>query len=1067
MGLYNSHFPRIIGEEWVPIRNEDLQFSPAVSSVEMGYEFIHTNNTDSLSSGRYYIRKWPTRVPGASISLFLSQPFFVQLYAAGTEDQTGPINVVRIPVSSGTAGSGASLTNATSVQQALASPVDGRKIIMSATTTPIFGTVDMNFAMSTYNQLLQNKRIIAVNLIYNATQTTDPNTSYLTININGGQDVNYGLVTFDDQGVCRLGDTNWWFSTTTPGLSFPSPFPYTPVSIRRFEGTHASPITVTIEANSDEAVVEAAQWDLLYAALEVYYCEEKRLVMGGAINVNQGVNQVPLYKPLETSSGYTLDHGVYTVTLAAADTGDSRGDSTQSALLAQPYPSLNALRQLYENPMHRGVQVNHPSPVGTNIIDKAFTKETAQVLPQVTLHTSGSPDVLNDVHPYSHQIAAQVYGSIFAEQTIEDFAVGSVTTQQVRYYARRFGDTTSNLELYRASALTTPIASLSPAEFDELEPENGIIDGWKEITLDLDVPQSFSGTRPAFRWVASNETAGNRWEILAMLAAAISGSASNTYLAAPAQYALGTATYGYALSGVSAVSNGANDALKWLQVPPSFGVSAMPSSVDPTADAVLMFAVTPQPVTGFAISELTQALTGVAVDDCAADQCCIPTGIQYNQLTWSAGVIDSFLGEAISGSWGTSDNGVTWQSAGGNATWVSDGIAYNQVIAGGSAIQDVILAGFPDQEIYYETMASTYATTNQAVHAGMLRWSASDSYYIGQVYFGASGVLQLDITRRLPGGFVTVQPKRTVGLYAPGEWLSVRFQAVGAYLRLKVWPRGTEEPGWQVVAVDTLITSGSFAGIRTELDSGFTPSPWNAAYDNLCIYPAALADGGYYEMQRMDDLTDWQTIMRASPCSWYMNDYEARVGIESTYRIRMVDGLNFAGSWSSEVSNELTAPGVTGGACLDGNGVLIFTSNYAQSGIYNLAYTESFEAGGVISEDFSFPEAGTVQLQRVYQRDFPVAFKGTERGGEQFARVILVHNAAVDPVRLADMQDLRDMAWAQLPYVCVRDEIGDRWFALVTVPGAAVRRNRQLYFASVTVSEVTDTAFPIDPVTNA
>ncbi len=55
------------------------------------------------------------------------------------------------------------------------------------------------------------------------------------------------------------------------------------------------------------------------------------------------------------------------------------------------------------------------------------------------------------------------------------------------------------------------------------------------------------------------------------------------------------------------------------------------------------------------------------------------------------------------------------------------------------------------------------------------------------------------------------------------------------------------------------------------------------------------------------------------------------------------------------------------------------------------------------------------------------------------------------------------MAWADVPYIAVRDELGNRWYATVLVPNGNVRRNRTLYFAQVDIIETTDTATPVDP----
>jgi len=46
--------------------------------------------------------------------------------------------------------------------------------------------------------------------------------------------------------------------------------------------------------------------------------------------------------------------------------------------------------------------------------------------------------------------------------------------------------------------------------------------------------------------------------------------------------------------------------------------------------------------------------------------------------------------------------------------------------------------------------------------------------------------------------------------------------------------------------------------------------------------------------------------------------------------------------------------------------------------------------------------------------------------------------------------------------VCVRDDIGDRWFASVRVPAERVHQ-RALYMATVDIREATRTAAPVDP----
>jgi hypothetical protein len=220
-----------------------------------------------------------------------------------------------------------------------------------------------------------------------------------------------------------------------------------------------------------------------------------------------------------------------------------------------------------------------------------------------------------------------------------------------------------------------------------------------------------------------------------------------------------------------------------------------------------------------------------------------------------------------------------------------------------------------------------------------------------------------------------------------------------------------------------------------------------------------------YELQRMDPVDSWETIMSATNlCTNSFNDYESRVGLINQYRIRTVNQYNFAGTWATAVTGMLAGPGVSGAPCIgtDG-GVLIFTSNESQAGLYNLAYVPVWDAGSKPTEDFAFPEASTVNFGRMYNRNNQVAFKPLERGGEVFTRTILVQAAAVSPPRLPDIESLRDMAWAEVSYVCVRNDIGDRWFAAVQVPNERVQKNRTLYFANVIITKVSDTPTPVSP----
>jgi hypothetical protein len=229
--------------------------------------------------------------------------------------------------------------------------------------------------------------------------------------------------------------------------------------------------------------------------------------------------------------------------------------------------------------------------------------------------------------------------------------------------------------------------------------------------------------------------------------------------------------------------------------------------------------------------------------------------------------------------------------------------------------------------------------------------------------------------------------------------------------------------------------------------------------------PALTGSGfGYYELQRFDTVDNaWTTVMLAyTQATVSFNDFEARVGLVSSYRIRVANALGFLGAFSGTVTGTVAAPGVTGGRNA-GNCVLVFTSNGSQSGKYTLAYPETAPD---TQEDLTFVEAGRRQLQTMYGKNFPTAFTPLERGGEQFSRVMVVQNAAIaGPVLENAFQSIRDLGWAQLPYVCVRNELGDRWYANVNVPTGALQRNRQIQLVTLGISEISQVPAAVDPVT--
>lgn len=1041
MGTYNPHMPHVLGVEWVPIVDSPYTLD---THVERGYTFA-LNAATTVVSGAVYVDDVP---PNAS-----DKGIMMAVYAAGTEDLTGPAQRVVIPPSSGWV----------DLQEAAASvDLDPNSATIAATLTnsndaSYVTLVDdaalaIHFATNSYSAQLSGKRILAVTLLYvmagdqpgtpgngeagtsnsffmylgrlSATGTTDflgiPEINPSTINVPAISRISLGSDIGINVAFCEA-------STNRDLVGF---YPWRYPNLQQFDNGNAAASQLAIYLNQTDGCSGCPSFgfgvpriNYTYAGLEVTYCEENRLLYGGKGVIGcvphvlaTGQNRVMLRTTDNFAvTGRTLPPGEYTVTVRSADL-------TQYSNATGVNYETHALRQLYEIPSHRGVELTLRTTEGST-----FTKRSSNILPQITLHTSSS--VVTGVHAYGEHINAPVYDGTPANQEIlQQSGGGSVSYPQVRFYARRFGDTNVPLRLLRVST-PAQFVSITPDDFDAL---TELVDGWREVTLRFDTVPTFNsgGSLSQWQWEATGLSAVNRWEILAM-------DANGALLPSPFN----------------------NDAA-------TFGGDSAELNTDNSADAVIIFSQDPPAVTGLAVEVAEQSLEPVG-RECVVDPECVPTALYYHHLTWDAqDVDDSFTDRTVSNGWGTSDTGQVWATSGGDAD--------DYFVVTGSGFHDVDTVN----QLYFSTIdaqAQNVRThgrfrvpvvpTGAAITVRVAaRFEDTSNYYETNVSFATSGVVQASLTKRVGGTGTVISPTVTLApTHSAGDIWNVVIVTLGEQVLGRVWKDETPEPDfWQLVA-STLPgdnITGTQAAAVSRAETGNLDTPFNVEWLD---FTTTNLDISAFELQRFDEVDDeWHTIMLSTGLAVFeFNDYEARVGVESQYRIRTVNVLDFNGQWSATVASTLTVPGVVN-AGADGNSVLIFTTNEVQDGMSNLAYVMTWE--GDVAEDFAFREADSVELRALYDRDYVTAFRPLERGGESFSRSVLVQNAAVPSGRLQDgFRSLRDMAWADVSYVCVRNELGDRWLATVIVPGGRIQRNRRLYVARIDVIEVTDTPSVVDP----
>lgn len=633
MGNYNPSAPIVLGEEWVGIRDETITFAPGIPNYEVGFTFT-LEQSRTLQEVRFYLEDWPS---------YDGQTVMVNIYNADTEDDSGPVKSVIIPCNNGTvtAGTGGAVAfvNATGFADAVASPSDNKYIsgdMGRDSATP--SKHQAYFAVNSFSQTLTGKRILGVNLLYSLGNTgyslpfeerpgwelylAGDSLSRIAYGSADAGGIFGNLVQHRDEGRstsysrAELGNYNHFWSSTTPPTTTSERLPWTFDSLARMEISATNRYSVYLTGSDDGTTVVGASIE--YLALEVFYCEERRVAFGGreyGVSLPatlrtpwvSNANIVPM-RTTALAASPVLPAGRYLLTVSLG----SKGFYTPQAS-----PDLVALRELDAISSFEGVQVTVPYPWNDNTIDQELTSEQVHVIPQLSVHTSSG--TLTEPHVYGRLAKAPVYGTVTATQEILDAPAGGATSfPQVRFYGRRFGDTTVDLTLDSPSIPGSSV-TLTPTEFDSLDE---LVDGWKEITLRFaTAPSMGTGTNPQWRFSASGEAAGNQWQVLGLSAPALSGTPGNLNTSVPAPHTLGSATYG-------APSAGTTINLGWL----SPLVSA--TTDDQTSDAVLIFSTDPPTPANVAVEVSQQELS--TVDPTCFASGCVPTSLYYNEITWDA-----------------------------------------------------------------------------------------------------------------------------------------------------------------------------------------------------------------------------------------------------------------------------------------------------------------------------------------------------------------------------------------------------------------------------------------------
>lgn len=244
--------------------------------------------------------------------------------------------------------------------------------------------------------------------------------------------------------------------------------------------------------------------------------------------------------------------------------------------------------------------------------------------------------------------------------------------------------------------------------------------------------------------------------------------------------------------------------------------------------------------------------------------------------------------------------------------------------------------------------------------------------------------------------------------------------------------------GAESTSVDLLVTVSTIPAAPASMTAALGSQAVDQSVNCVAAIPradlswATTSLGGSflrYEIQRSEDAgatwadVAWITSAEATS-TW--KDYEARRGLAASYRIRVVR-TDLAISAYTAAGATVTKPLLSGVGAYGSSMFLV--TNYSPTSNMAMEYRPA--------RDFTFNEADEQQLQGAYGRDYQLGANPIENRGITAHWLFIVGVDDKVPVGRAGWDvftPLRNLARAQIPYVCVLDHQGNRMLAQLSVP---------------------------------
>lgn len=219
----------------------------------------------------------------------------------------------------------------------------------------------------------------------------------------------------------------------------------------------------------------------------------------------------------------------------------------------------------------------------------------------------------------------------------------------------------------------------------------------------------------------------------------------------------------------------------------------------------------------------------------------------------------------------------------------------------------------------------------------------TNAYYIN--IFPGNGAASIEVDKNVAATATTIGAAATVnaGQFTAGVYRTVRFQAVGNTLQVKVWNTGSAEPGtWNWTGTDTSFTAAT-GKVWLGTFAGSAANAGNATIDNLIVTDGAATGSGSLALTGTGTLAVSGSGTRVGSGS---------LALTGTGTLTLAGGAGSAGA--------LALQG-TGSLLLSGSGV-------SSNGSGSLA----FSGGGLLDVRGSGDSVKVIFRPPVYQRRMPI-----------------------------------------------------------------------------------------------